>query len=855
AAAAWYLRQVAPSGLFHTVGGLALGTGVLVACSTADSQARLALNDWLSYHVLFTALATAGLIVLAVGLLGRNLRVAGQIDPNRPGSEPHGPVAFPARVIQAWVTGIGVAVVGLALVHSGWDPALPWWSARAILAVSVMAGVLAMWLRLPSYVFASALLVNVAGTLIWTTWEDPWTVSGFIHTNVLSLGLASCVWSLVGWTHPEGVPALDLGGRPARFAQMAVQIGLAQVGLLLMALLVAVAAVFNVTGIEHRVTDWLAWLALGTVAVAVAIQLWDPRTRFASPRLYFVALIAVGMGLDARALAPRPFCWNAAPELAGFTLVAVLVGLLLVRMKPVWRALRIADVGYGWESPWFSGTQAVVAGIAALTSVWISLDTAFDPLARPGLGWLWGRMVGPLSVFALLVTATLLARLSAGRWRAAWQYASLGVGTLVLAELGWALLPATAASRLNQTVVLMIAAVVSTLISGFGLGRVLDAQSDWLPRGRRCVAWLAGLALATLVAVLAQEAFLFDPEFGAPMALWAVLVVAGALVALILANLALALDRSRDPLDLSDRGRTVYVYVAEVLGGLVGLHLWLTMPWLFRLGIVEEYWMLIVMAVAFGGAGLSELFHRRGLPVLSEPLENTAVLLPLVPAILFWLPIVPAASGLGGASPAVWFMAALFYGVMAVTRRSKWWFSLLALGTANVGLWVLWHQQGLLLNERPQVWLIPVGLSALLAEYLNYDRLNRAQSSGLRYFALSLIYVPSTVEFLGNLGDSLWLPIVLTLLSLLGILAGIVLRVRSFVVLGLTFLVLVIVTLICHAAFAEHQMWILWIFLVSLGAAIMTLIALFERRREEILAAIARFRQWEPRRVRGVKDE
>lgn len=46
--------------------------------------------------------------------------------------------------------------------------------------------------------------------------------------------------------------------------------------------------------------------------------------------------------------------------------------------------------------------------------------------------------------------------------------------------------------------------------------------------------------------------------------------------------------------------------------------------------------MLIVMAVAFVGAALSEWFHRREMPVLSEPLQRTALALPLVPAIGFW---------------------------------------------------------------------------------------------------------------------------------------------------------------------------------------------------------------------------
>jgi hypothetical protein len=67
--------------------------------------------------------------------------------------------------------------------------------------------------------------------------------------------------------------------------------------------------------------------------------------------------------------------------------------------------------------------------------------------------------------------------------------------------------------------------------------------------------------------------------------------------------------------------------------------------------------------------------------------------------------------------------------------------------------------------------------------------------------------------------------------------------------LGITFLVLVIVTMICHAAFAERHIWVFWVFCISLGAAIIATFALFEKRRAEILAGIARFRGWERRRA------
>ena len=48
---------------------------------------------------------------------------------------------------------------------------------------------------------------------------------------------------------------------------------------------------------------------------------------------------------------------------------------------------------------------------------------------------------------------------------------------------------------------------------------------------------------------------------------------------------------------------------------------------------------------------------------------------------------------------------------------------------------------------------------------------------------------------------------------------------------------------------AEKQMWVFWIFCISLGAAIIALFAVFERYREEILGGVTRFRQWERRRV------
>jgi len=290
----------------------------------------------------------------------------------------------------------------------------------------------------------------------------------------------------------------------------------------------------------------------------------------------------------------------------------------------------------------------------------------------------------------------------------------------------------------------------------------------------------------------------------------------------------------------------VYVYAAEAFLGLIGLHVWLAMPWLFSHGLVRRFWMLLVMAGAFAGAGLSELFHRRRMPVLAEPLEWTALLLPLVPAVGYWfMPDTQANTWfLGQASPATWLMMGLFYGLMAARKGSV---GLAGLGilTGNIGLWVLWHRCGFEFVDRPQLWLIPVALAVLAAEQLDRARLNDAQKTTLRYLALGVIYISSLTEFWRGIGESALLPLVTILLAVIGVLAGILLRIQSFLYLGFACLLVVITRLIYFAAFERGHIWVLWTCCILLGAAIIALFAVFEKRRNDVLAAVQRLKEWE----------
>jgi hypothetical protein len=161
-----------------------------------------------------------------------------------------------------------------------------------------------------------------------------------------------------------------------------------------------------------------------------------------------------------------------------------------------------------------------------------------------------------------------------------------------------------------------------------------------------------------------------------------------------------------------------------------------------------------------------------------------------------------------------------------------------------MGLWVQWSHWGWGFVDHPQLWLIPIALAALVAEHLDRRRLSDAQRLAVRYLALSVIYVSSTTEFWQHIGQSALLPLVTIVLAVLGVLVGILLRERSFLYLGFTFLVVVIGRMIVYAAFEQKHIWIFWASCIVLGMAIIALFALFEKRRNDVLASVERFKQW-----------
>jgi hypothetical protein len=374
---------------------------------------------------------------------------------------------------------------------------------------------------------------------------------------------------------------------------------------------------------------------------------------------------------------------------------------------------------------------------------------------------------------------------------------------------------------------------------------------------------LAGLAVLILLLLLGQEFLLYDRvSKRTPLtSLEAALVTLAVLALVYLAIRAAVVG----PIEQPPGGRTFYVYGGEVLLVLLFVHLKLSVPELFGTW-GGKYWTLLVMALAYVGVGLGEYFHRRGLRLLAGPLWRTGLFLPLLPILVFWLrppaPLIAAAEGATpGAGPLLrylqsmstaldrysllWFLLSVLYLLVALSRRSLR-FALLAALAANFGLWsLLAHfQVGFLLH--PQTWLIPLALIVLASEHINRDRLTREQSLTLRYVGLGMVYVSSTADlFIAGLGRSVTLPLVLALLSVLGVLCGIMLRVRAFLFMGLMFLGLDVFTMIWHAAVDRTQTWVWYVSGIVLGSAILALFALFEKRRNDVLALLEEIKRWD----------
>jgi hypothetical protein len=88
-------------------------------------------------------------------------------------------------------------------------------------------------------------------------------------------------------------------------------------------------------------------------------------------------------------------------------------------------------------------------------------------------------------------------------------------------------------------------------------------------------------------------------------------------------------------------------------------------------------------------------------------------------------------------------------------------------------------------------------------------------------------------------------PIALALLAVAGMLLGILLRVRAFLLSGFLALLVVIFAQIWNAAVMQGFIWIWWVSGIVLGAIILAVFAFFEKHRNEVLKMLDSMKRWQ----------
>lgn len=828
-----------------------LSFSTLLACTLH----RYEQANWLGFHTLLAAFVAVAWLLLWLALWAQRGVVA---------EPPHTFKTWLGNLLDAggkpvadaatrWANGLSVVIVLLSL--RGFDaPGGPWRSVLALAGVAALQTGLAVARGYGAYFYTAALLACLA----LTEWLAGYRKDGsLLEIGLLNVSVLAAVALLSLWLELKVLRAsAQAQNSVPAFHQFASVLLLALTGLK-----VVVGLNLDFSGAPPLpVKGWVAGEALVSVVGLCVACLWDAlfASRFAV--LFVTGLATVGALVDRQNLPAQRLLVVGTLALSGYALCVSQVWRQRAKLASSLAAVRVPALAAARNAQpfWLLRAQAslvAAAVISALTASftvvgglprWFAAVAAL--LAPLAVGWLT-RMAETSGVEAgsAVQPAAALAEWQAAH-RRRWQTVTLVLELGALTALFWRVVNLQGYSDNTNRAVVLLVLLLSLALTFFGARaaevvawrRVLN---DWEDPARHVLFGAGLFGVGLLVLLLFFEWTQTLASGFVPLGWWAKAALTTTWLALCVSSVAFALWRGRDPFELQSEQRGRYVYAAEIFVVLLLTHLRLSAPWLFG-GMFKQYWPLVVLALAFAGVGVAEQLRRRGRVVLAEPLARTGVFLPLLPSLAFWLPSEVVASRVDYAG--LLLLVGLFYGVLSVLRRS-FGFGLLAALAANGGWWH-WLQRtedyGFLAH--PQVWLIPAALSVMAAAHFNRAQLAREQLTAFRYAALITIYVSSTADiFIHGVATSPWLPLVLAVLSVAGVLLGMLMRVRAYLFLGTAFLLLAVITMVWHAALSLGWGWLWYVSGIVFGVFILYLFALFERRRAEVMDLMERLKAWE----------
>jgi hypothetical protein len=182
--------------------------------------------------------------------------------------------------------------------------------------------------------------------------------------------------------------------------------------------------------------------------------------------------------------------------------------------------------------------------------------------------------------------------------------------------------------------------------------------------------------------------------------------------------------------------------------------------------------------------------------------------------------------------------ASVLYGAVALSEQNRL-FGSLAAASVNVGLVVFALAQGL---DGIEIWLGPLGLLVAALGQIFGAKMSHASRSAIRITGGVLLYLPSGLKLALRLGaatDATY-SIVFGCVCLLGVLIGVVLKVRAYLALGTLSLTLDVIANLVHAGLRDHRLG--FVLLSSSGILILGAMIFVTMRRDRAWAVVGRVR-------------
>jgi len=581
-----------------------------------------------------------------------------------------------------------------------------------------------------------------------------------------------------------------------------------------------IASVSAIWRLRHT-TDWFISMAIAGSAFALLLVSTADAFAATTNQKYTVVLIGYALFFVVITHCSAPISRLAA------NLTSIPANDHFRRLTKTLIAVLALIAGMGIASPIIMLTQGVPLAEIQIAIVTVALTA-----------WAMAEIADQASIARLRYVAVSLGLASIALWA---TVGSHDVAHMLLA----------ASMRWVVASVLILPVLLSVLPKMMGERLALR----WMDAFRMGAKVTAVAATGSIFAMLAMEYNLRDSA-GIPDVSLVVVVGAGmtlGILSLICGFVAIATGpegKLQRRLQLTDQHRSHLILGTQLLGFITWLHVFLCKPeWAF-LGL-QNMWPYVVMGIAFVSVGMTEFARQRGDQVMSDTIKKTALYLPLIPVVGLWLSASSQndtifASMLGAHYEILLVVAAVYY--LAVGMRWKTTMPrITGIVLANGAWWFVlaqWPGWGFLLH--PQLWLIPPAVCVLLVTHIYRARLKQEMASGIRYACTLLIYISSSADMLiQQIGTTLWGPVILILLSLTGMLLGVVLRIRPFLYLGAAFVFLGLTSMVWHAHRAFESVWPWWVFGISMGILLLAGLMLLERFKPQLRKYADNLATWE----------